>query len=250
MQIHCENCGTVIPATHINIQEKLAVCPQCGSVFSFAEHLTRPPNPRKIKRPPHFTVIEQPDTLEIEFRLLRILKAEEHWFTLLCGFGTVALGALATAMIRDMHTILQTALAAGALLGALGCFYLVLMIFLDQVRLTVDKDEIRARHRPLMWGNCTLRRDEVVRVDCAVAFYSRDKPDDEFADYHVRLVRHDGTETTLVTLRRDLAFYVAHTVENYLNDETPFDASEDDDHERLMLMAANEENAAETHSAQ
>jgi hypothetical protein len=130
-------------------------------------------------------------------------------------------------------------------------FYMVLMIFLDQIRLTVDEHEVRAKHRPLMLGNCTVRRDEVVRVDCEAAFYSRDKPDDKFADYHVRLVRHNGTETTLVTLRRDLAFYVANMVENYLhNDEIPSDVDDDEeDHETLMLVAAAEEDTAEAHSA-
>jgi hypothetical protein len=101
-----------------------------------------------------------------------------------------------------------------------------------------------------MFGNCTVPRDDVVRVDCQPAFYSRDKPDDEYADYNVRLVRHDGTDTTLVTLRRDLAFYVAHAVENYLhNDETPPDGDDaDDDLEHQALMAAAEDSAAQAHA--
>ncbi len=250
MQIHCESCGTPIPPANINIQEKLAVCPQCGSVFSFAGHLRHGVNPRKTKQPRHFIVNDTGDTLDIEFRLLRVIKPEEHWFTVLCGVGMVALGALSVAMFRDTDTIWKAALSTAVLLGALACLYMVLMIFLDQIHLTVDRDEVRARHRPLMLGNCTVPRDEIVRVECAVAFYSRDNPDDELADYHVRLVRHDGSEKTLVTLRRDLAFYVAHAVETYLrDDDLPPDAGdEDEDQQRLMLLA--EENTTEARSAQ
>ncbi|MBI5959670.1 MAG: hypothetical protein HY866_13090, partial [Chloroflexi bacterium] len=109
MQIHCENCGTIVPAANINIQEKLAVCPQCGSVFSFAAHLTRKAPLRKLKRPSKIAVIEEENTLEIGFRWLEILKFEEHWFTLLCAAGTLLMGSLAVTLFSHMDSLVEAA---------------------------------------------------------------------------------------------------------------------------------------------
>lgn len=245
MQIHCENCGTVVPAENINIQEKLAVCPQCGSVFSFAEQLAGSGKRRKIKPPPSLIVTEKDQTLEISFRLLRLLKAEEHWFTLLVGAGTIVATRLAVAMFDGMDTILEGALGAAFVLAALACLYLFLTVFLNRVRITIDDRLIRVKNAPLSLGSDSLKRADAVQVRCEVASYNKDDPDNEFVDYHVQVVGHDGRKLSLVTLRRDLAFYIAHVVEDYLWGDRPLpdtadDEGEDDD-ERLLLQAAEDE---------
>jgi len=230
MQIHCENCDTVIPAANINIQEKLAVCPQCGSVFSFAEHLTHRPRPRKAKQPQGFTVIQQEDTLDIRFRWIRILKAEEQWFTLLCAVGVPALTALAVTMFNGMNSVIEGVVGVFSVLGALICLYMVLMLLLNEVRITIDEDTIRASHKPVpMPGTKSAPRNSVVRIHCQAAFYNNDDPNTEYVDYDVQLVRHDGTRVTLVTLRRDLALYIADLVESYLYEIADGSVDEEDE---------------------
>jgi hypothetical protein len=217
MQIHCETCGTVIPASNINIQEKLAVCPQCGSVFSFADHLARRAKARKIKPPPAYQVIERESMLEIRFRWLKILKGEEYGFVFLCAVGAVLLFALAGAMFADgLSTIPKAGLGVGAALAAFGCLYMMLVLLLNRVRITLDDQIIHTQNRPLPFFGHQARRAEVVQVVCEPTWYNRDDPDGEFSDYHVQLVCHDGSKTNLVTLRRDLAFYTAQIIETYL----------------------------------
>ena len=246
MQIHCENCGTTIPGANINIQEKLAVCPACGSVFSFADHLTRQPLRRKTKPPESLSVTERNDQLEIQFRWRQILKAEEHFVTVLAGIGAVVLARLAYAMYEGLDTILEGMLAVGFVLGALACVYLILVLLLNKVKLTIDDRSISVRHTPLPWANHNVRRADVVQVDCTVASYNKENPDSEFVDYNVQVLLHDGNRVTLAALRRDLAFYVAQGIEDYLyNGETPQDAQAPEDDEQLALLQQAEEDAAD-----
>jgi hypothetical protein len=226
MQIHCENCNTAIPGPNINIQDKLAVCPQCGSVFSFADHLTR--KPRKSKPPRNIMIQEQDTQLEIRFRWMQVLKPEEHWFTLLCLAGIGVLGGLAAAMFDGMDTVLEGVLGIGFVLAAMAALYMVLVILLNQVRVTIDEQMIHAQHKPLPFGNKNVQRRDVVGVTCAVASYNRDNPNSETVDYNVQLVRHDGSHVTLVNVRRDVAFYITQVIENYLDDDSAEEELEDE----------------------
>jgi uncharacterized Zn finger protein len=40
MGLKCPVCGAAIPAENINIQEMVALCDQCGHVFSFKTNTT------------------------------------------------------------------------------------------------------------------------------------------------------------------------------------------------------------------
>jgi hypothetical protein len=246
MQIYCENCGAAIPGANINIQEKLAVCPECGSVFSFADHLTRQPLRRKTKPPESLSITERNDQLEIQFRWRQILKAEEHFITLLAGIGAVVLARLAYAMYDGLDTILEGLLGVGFVLGALACVYLVLVLLLNKVTLTIDDRLIQTRHRPILWFGHNVRRADVMQVECKVAAYNDENPNSEFIDYNVQVLLHDGSSVTLAALRRDLAFYIAQVIEDYLdNDELPRDAQAPEDDESLALLQQAEEDAAD-----
>lgn len=241
MQIHCENCGATIPGANINIQEKLAVCPECGSVFSFADHLNKPTPARKFKPPKTLSVIEKNNSLEIQFRWRQILKEEEHWFTVACAFGTLLLGRLAYAMYDGLDTILEGALGVAFLLGALVCLYLVLMVLLNKVSITIDNQTIRSDHKPLPLNSKTIKRTDVVGVNCEVASYNKDDPDSELADYNVQILRHDGHKDTLIAIRRDVAFYIAQVIEDYLHGDeiVPYDADTEDEDASLLEQAEN-----------
>jgi uncharacterized paraquat-inducible protein A len=244
MQIQCENCGTTIPGPNINIQEKLAVCPQCGSVFSFADHLARPTPARKFKPPKSLSITEKNNTLHIQYRWMKLLKADEHWFTVVVGMGIVMLGALAVEMFDGLNSILEGIVGGAAAIGALVCLYMFLMVLLNTVSVTIDDRLIRTRHKPLPMDNKTIKRTDIVGVNCAAAWYSKDDPDDELADYNVQLIHHNGHKHTLVTLRRDVAFYIAQVIEDYLHgEELPVDADDEsgDEGESLMQQQADEE---------
>lgn len=243
MQIHCENCGTVIPAANINIQEKLAVCPRCGSVFSFADHLARDAQRRKFKPPQSLVISETDEALDIRFRWMQILKPEEHLITVLCGAGAFILGSLAVAVTdHGIESIAEGVFGIGFTLAALACLYVVLILLINKVHITLDDDTIRVKNTPLL-GTTRVNRADVVRVECQLAWYNREDPNSEFIDYHVRLVCHDGRTVNLVTLRRDLAFYVAQVIEDYLyGDKISYDISENG-RDEVILDA--EEDAAE-----
>ncbi len=238
MQIHCESCGAAIPGANINIHDKLAVCSDCGTVFSFADHVQQPTRPRKIKPPKALAITETRNTLDISFRWREILKAEEYGFAALCAIGVVGLGSLAYAMFNGMDTLPEAALGAAAVLGVLACLYMVLMILFNQVHITVDDFTIHTHHAPLPLKNERIQRAEIVQVDSERASYNNDNPDSEFVDYNVRVLCRDGRKVTLTTLRRDLARYLAHVIDDYLEGEgLPSGSVEDEDGEDSLPLA-------------
>jgi DNA-directed RNA polymerase subunit M/transcription elongation factor TFIIS len=69
MELKCPNCGEVIPAENINIQEMVALCGECHHVFEF----TRSAIARKAKRhippqPERVQVHVDDDYLELSYR--------------------------------------------------------------------------------------------------------------------------------------------------------------------------------------
>jgi len=239
MQIHCENCDTLIPASNINIQDKLAVCPACHTVFSFSETVQRRAKLRKMKRPSGMSVDEQDDRLEIRFFWRKILKWGEHWITGLMIALTVLLGTPAISTLSDVDSVMQGVVGAALLIGALVSLFMTVLILINQVRIVVDESGVSVENKPLPIGTHQIDRDEIVRVMCSVAAYNEDDPKSEFVDYDVKVECRDGHEVTLTTLRRAAAIYVAQMVENYLDmvpaeqldaessDEEPFEVLED-----------------------
>ena len=73
-QLSCPNCGESIPPDKINIQQTLALCPACGTVFNFGDDLSpklAKVKRRKAKQPDQITVTEDDTRLEMRFSSLR-----------------------------------------------------------------------------------------------------------------------------------------------------------------------------------
>jgi hypothetical protein len=227
MQIHCPNCDTPIPANGINIQDKLAVCPQCSSVFSFADLPLRQRKERKVKAPEGMTVTENPDSLEIQFPWLRMAGKTGM---MLAGIFTLCLlfpGAAAVALIATAHSIAPV--FWGVALGLLALFlgYPAAIILLDRARLMIDDEAIRVEYKPVPAGHKVhAERGEIERVYCAL-------PPGQVVGrgqgyYGVWAVYRDGREVLLTTLRREWAMYIAQTLDTYLQAEPEIEGAADE----------------------
>jgi len=237
MHIHCPNCDTPIPASGINIQDKLAVCPQCSSVFSFADLPLPRRKERKVKAPEGITVAENSDTLEIQFPWLRMAGAWGKIITVIFGLCLIFPGVAAVAAINAAHDPVQA--LVGVALGGVFLFfcYLFLMMLLDRQHITVGEDEIRVDYRPLpVWRSVQVTRGEVERVACATSRRS----DHGEMYYGVQAVCRDGHEVLLTTLRREWALYIAQTLDAYLHPEPELEAEETADEEEDLPLTEGE----------
>ncbi|HEX3049116.1 MAG TPA: hypothetical protein VHP83_00555 [Aggregatilineaceae bacterium] len=226
MHIHCENCNTPIPAANINIQDKIAVCPSCNTVFSFS--LQRKAKQRKVKKPPEVTIHEGDSGAEMILLWRHMLKPAEYWILGIFVLLGVVFGAVAGSALADVQSFMQGLFGGMFLLGALGCLYLIVSTLLNQVRVTVDDETIRVKHGPLPLGiNRQVAREEVIHIHCDVGNNHRNvERGSEMAYYNVKAECRDGRAVSLATLHRDAAFYVAQVIENYLVPEFVEEAEE------------------------
>jgi DNA-directed RNA polymerase subunit M/transcription elongation factor TFIIS len=217
MQLRCEKCGALIPATSINIQEQIAVCSQCNSVFSFAGRVARKSKQRKVKQPDRVMLTETDDSVEIQFRWLHVMKWYEHWITALLIIGFASFVGSALGIILNGGVFLALTLGLGLSAGAAFCLYLLILTLVNQIRITMDETTIGAEHTPMpLWGTHSADPREVVRVYC-----QPNRTNSSTSNYYnVQLVLYDEREITLVNLPREIAFYVQQTVEAYLEGDT------------------------------
>ena len=67
MNLKCPACGTPISAASINVQQLVAVCPECDNVFEFKGSVER--RQRKIKMPAQFEVFnDEPTHFHVAFK--------------------------------------------------------------------------------------------------------------------------------------------------------------------------------------
>ena len=67
MKLKCPACGAPIPAAGINVQQMVAVCPECDNVFKF-DGAFQANSGASSKRPVQFQVVDDdPDRLDIAF---------------------------------------------------------------------------------------------------------------------------------------------------------------------------------------
>src|SRR5688572_26021514 len=147
MQIQCPNCGEKITATNINIQDKIAVCGACDTVFKFElpeEKIKR----RKIKQPQNL-ILRDDDTLKMRFRTNFRLDQDE--------------GFISSAIFGAISAVVGSALFAGfmvsgkvALVFPLAFFvvtaffvYLMAVFAYNHTELEMDDELIRLSRKPL-----------------------------------------------------------------------------------------------------
>ena len=122
MQITCPQCGAHIPAENINIQQMVAVCPECNTVFEFASPCSQKSKIRKVKQPQKISV-EDTNDLKISFRTNFRLDRNEAFLigsimSLMLTFFTFIITA---DMIADGNLLLPIPIGLGLI--ALTLYY-------------------------------------------------------------------------------------------------------------------------------
>ncbi len=152
MEIHCKNCGSVVPAHNIDLNGRIAKCEKCNSVFSFRDEFS---NVSSMNR----SEIRLPDRIKVN-RNMSGLNIERSWFSpriIFLTFFTVFWDGFMIFWYSESFRTGNYVMALfGSLHGLVGVFltYAVLTGYINKTRITVTPQSLMIRHGPIpAWGN-------------------------------------------------------------------------------------------------
>ncbi|MCA9915199.1 MAG: hypothetical protein KC496_17715 [Anaerolineae bacterium] len=240
MQLTCPNCGETVPAEHINIQQMVAVCPSCDSVFSF----TAPDEPgektkrRKVKQPDDLTLYDG-ERLELAFRTNWRMDQDESF--------------MGAAILGGVFSLIAFIMLGGTLQGEIPFFlplfmgiiatsadYAIALRLFNQTHITMDSEEISISRRPLPG----LRAPQHVSLSGVIAIHAEETLASRENHYDTPRFRVwaetvDGTQRTIATdLVEEYAYFVAQRLQERLDllndvDVSRLDADQETDNEAI-----------------
>jgi hypothetical protein len=219
MQIQCPNCGEKVRAENINIQEKIAVCSACDTVFKF-EMPEEKTKRRKVKQPQNLIVRDSDESLKMSFRTNFRLDANEGFVgsSIMIVIG-ILLGGLMLGAGVDTGEI-PLILPVGFLVLAVVAFYNMALIAYNQTEIEMDEEVIRLSRKPLpsVLGN---QKQEIL-LSGVVSFSAEETPKSakeayDTPRYHVWANFQDGSRKIVVAdLIEDYAHFIAQVMEERL----------------------------------
>lgn len=219
----CPQCSTRIPASNINVQDKIAVCPACDTVFKFNSADAEPADAvrmkrRKVKQPSNLSLREDDERLEIAFRTNFRLDQDrvfiENGMTVI-GFTVVTLLFLLGA--EALGTLFLIPLSA-----ALFMLYRLGLRLFNRTHIEADNTAIRVSRKPLpnpLGQEYTIGLADAESIRCEETEASKLKKYDtpryrifaEMVDGHEKLIVNDVVE--------DYGYFIAHQLQSYVDQQ-------------------------------
>ncbi|MGB7338232.1 MAG: hypothetical protein WBC91_05005 [Phototrophicaceae bacterium] len=235
MQLNCPSCGTLIQATDINIQDKIAVCSNCDTVFEFntsAEKAKR----RKVKQPADMRVRDT-DTLTLSFRTNWRLERNQQFIMSAygTGLGIFVANALGIGYLSDGNSVI---LPIMAVLFALACFYSLLLTAYNHTEIIMDADKLTITRKPLptlLNQTQSVSLHGVESIKCAETPISK-RENYDTPRYIVWAETIDGNRRTIVTdVVEEYAYFITQKLQENLYEHTDISHLEDhqDDREHI-----------------
>ena len=160
MRLVCPECGEPIAAENINVNEMIAVCGNCDTVFRF-DLPHEKAKYRKTHQPEGLNVREEDGLLDMWFT--RVLGQEDIIARNGVGFAAsfLTLMTILTTggfLENDVPILVPIILGTLMLVG----YYVLALIMLDKTRIIADEHQIRLHYEPL-----PNPFEEAVKVDFA-----------------------------------------------------------------------------------
>ncbi len=237
MQLTCPNCAEQVKAENINIQQMVAVCSHCDTIFQFDTPESNKPKRRKIKRPLKLQIVDRDDKLHMAFRTNFRLDTHENFIGSLIGsfaftfmtllFGSELLGS------GDIPFIFPL----GFGLVAFFCYYMVALIAFNKTHIKMNDDKILISRKPLpsIFNHMTeIDLGGVVSIHCEETEISKEKQYDT-PRYRVWAEMANGTRKTIVNdVIDDYGYFIAQQLQVRLHHEADYDASRLEDSESTL----------------
>jgi hypothetical protein len=214
MELKCPNCGALIPAENINIQELLAVCSQCNHIFEFNRSVVaRKRKPTDLNPPKRLRIYEEDDRLELSYRA--VLGPGPKFGLIMSALGSIFFSIMLVGAAPDgapPPVLLFISLLAVTM------WYLVAVLLTTTTQIIADEDRLEIQSGPLPFpisDDKNLRMRDVKRIffEQGVEAWPPGVP-----SHHVYAELQDGSRVTLVTsLPYVYAYYIARALEGFLH---------------------------------
>lgn len=227
MQIHCPNCGEKIRAENINIQEKLAVCPACDTVFKF-EIPEEKAKRRKLKQPQNLILRDTDEKLQMQFRTNFRLDRDENFVSSGAVFAISSLMAALMSLNLFTGGDIPPVLPLGFSLAAIMALYFMAVTAYNHTEVEMDEEAIRVSRAPLPSLRNQAQEFQLSGIAKITAEETPRSIKDAFDTprYHVWAVYQDGSRKIIVPdLIEDYAYFVAQTLEERLHSEGDLETS-------------------------
>lgn len=233
MKLSCPACGAAVPASDVNIQQAIAKCSRCDSVFRIDQQLP-PAKPSQDRQetpmPKNFRVEDFGTELVISwswfsptilFLLFFCVFWDGFliiWYSAVFGFSFLGLGGPkgpvgGALLLMALFPLLHVAVGVGLT-------YYVLASFVNRTRVRVDRGELSIRHGPVPFpGNKTLSTSELTQFYCTESV--RNQRRGYNVTYDLNAVHVDGSKIKLLGGLSEIeqALFLEQRLEKFLNIE-------------------------------
>jgi len=217
MQVACPQCQAPVCAENINIQEMMALCSACSSVFSIARERQKQKR-RRLRQPKALQVSQDDQSLRLAFRSHFHLRRSENFRA-----------AAVMSAVFPLISLLMWSLYFGGeelplvvpllfmVLGS-GAIYSLATMAYNKTRIVMDEARLRVSRGPLPSFSAVRDLDLADVESMGAAEAASPQPGDyEGPLYHVWAGRTDGGRTVVVGDRPEAeAFFTARRLEDEL----------------------------------
>lgn len=223
MQLNCPNCSEKVSAENINIQQMMAVCSACDSVFDVQRPMAKIKR-RKVKQPTDIQVRETESQHELAFRTnFRLDKDENVIGAMVMSFAfTFITLLLFTEMLAgdgDVPFIIPIGFGLATLLA----YYWVALQVYNKTHITLDEDSIEVARKPLSNPSqppLEISLSGVVGIRCDETEKSKKEAYDT-PRFRVWAERADGSRRTIVNdVTENYALFIAQYLDEHMTLDT------------------------------
>lgn len=228
MQLTCPNCEKTVRAENINIQQMVAVCGTCDTVFDFthpnAQSIPPKLKKRKVKPPAPMIVDERDDSLELAFRTNFRLDRDESFITgiILSGLGFFGSIATINEFLYDTRTIFPLVFV----LVTLALIYRLILHVYNRTHIYMDMDTITISRQPLPQffdTSKTVNVSGITAIRCEETKVSK-RENYDTPRYQVWGETIDGLRRVIVTdVTEPYAYYITQALNERLESLSVFD---------------------------
>ncbi|MGB1287257.1 MAG: hypothetical protein ACPG7F_12030 [Aggregatilineales bacterium] len=232
MKLTCPECATAVPAEHINIQDHVAVCPNCNTVFRFElpeEKMKR----RKVKQPQQME-LRDGNILQMAFRTNFRLDQNENFIgaSIVAGMFTLLTGIMGFEyLVEGSVPFIVPLIFLSFVLGGL---YAMALIAYNKTHIEMSDDMIRVTRQPVPGSQVhTVDLHGIVAIKTEETRISKKEAYDT-PRYEVWAETTDGRKRQIVTdLTEEYAYFVTQQLQQRLHETMQVDENYAADASRL-----------------
>lgn len=232
MQLTCPQCGDSIKAENINVQEMVAVCANCNTVFQF-ELPEAKAKRRKVKKPDNL-ILHDGENIKMRFRTNWRLESNEQ-FIMGSTMGAMLTFVSVILMNEYLANEVPLVLPVGFGIAAFVMYYLIALTVYNQTHIEMDEEKIQVYRAPLvnpLAERRTIQLADVAVIRCEETAKSV-KEQYDTPRYRVYAETVDKRQKLIATdVVEEYGYFIAQRLDEYLQESLAMDISRLEDENR------------------